>query len=396
MIDNGATTTQLIFLANVAAVTSCASYRNAFNRGLDFLLNAQYANGGWPQVFPVQADSYSRHITFNDGAMTNVLYLLRDIGNKLPKYAFVDAARVTRSSDAVPKGIDCILKTQIVVNGAKTGWCAQHDSVTFAAARARAYELPSISGFEGAQVFQFLMTVENPSPAIIAAVQGAAAWYERAKLTGIRTEKIVDASGLEDVRVVQDPSAPPIWARFYEISTSVPFFCGRDGVKKQTLAEIEQERRAGYNWYGYWPSEMLSRTYPAWVARWVTPPRPDSGTTSDGAVPAGDASGSGGSSGGGGGGGAGGGGVVSDASAQRDQPISTADAGGTNPSSPDGAAPSVSPGAGPAGGPGSDGKAAGCACSVATDASPTALAAVLLLALGVPFRRRGRRGPKPV
>ena len=38
-----------------------------------------------------------------------------------------------------------------------------------------------------------------------------------------------------------DASAPPIWARHYEIGTNRPIFAGRDAVKRYTLAEIERE-----------------------------------------------------------------------------------------------------------------------------------------------------------
>ena len=44
-------------------------------------------------------------------------------------------------------------------------------------------------------------------------------------------------------------------------------FSGRDGIIKTTLAEIEIERRAGYNWYGTWPREVVDTQYPAWKQR---------------------------------------------------------------------------------------------------------------------------------
>ena len=63
--------------------------------------------------------------------------------------------------------------------------------------------------------------------------------------------------------IVPDPNAPPLWARFYEIDTNRPFFCGRDGVKKYAMAEIEPERRNGYAWYGNWGRRVAER-----YARW--------------------------------------------------------------------------------------------------------------------------------
>jgi len=69
----------------------------------------------------------------------------------------------------------------------------------------------------------------------------------------------------------QDPAAPPLWARFYQIGTDTPIFSGRDGVIRRNLADIEHERRTNDAWYGDWPAELLQRDYPAWKAR--HPPR---------------------------------------------------------------------------------------------------------------------------
>jgi PelA/Pel-15E family pectate lyase len=63
--------------------------------------------------------------------------------------------------------------------------------------------------------------------------------------------------------VQKDHYAPPIWARFYEIKTNRPFFCGRDGKKKYKLADIERERRGHYAWYGDW-GNRVARDYVIW------------------------------------------------------------------------------------------------------------------------------------
>jgi PelA/Pel-15E family pectate lyase len=76
-----------------------------------------------------------------------------------------------------------------------------------------------------------------------------------------------------DKKIVRDDSAPPLWARFYEIETDRPIFAGRDGVKKYDLAEIEAERRNGYAWYGNWGTAVAER-YAAWKRKW-----PESRTT---------------------------------------------------------------------------------------------------------------------
>ena len=37
--------------------------------------------------------------------------------------------------------------------------------------------------------------------------------------------------------------------------------CRRDGTKVWRLADVDAERRTGYDWYGYWPEEVISRFY---------------------------------------------------------------------------------------------------------------------------------------
>ncbi len=67
--------------------------------------------------------------------------------------------------------------------------------------------------------------------------------------------------------IVPDKNAPPLWARFSEIATNRPIFCGRDGVIRYNIAQIEPERRNGYAWYGTWGNDVAVR-YSRWKARW--------------------------------------------------------------------------------------------------------------------------------
>ena len=146
-LDNDATTVPMQFLARVAQATGDEQYRRSFVRGLDYLMEAQYPNGGWPQFIPLHEGYYS-HITFNDGAMIHALTLLRDVAAGEPPYDFADADRRATAAAAVAKGVDCILRTQIKQDGKLTVWCAQHDEITLAPTSARRYEVPSLSGAE--------------------------------------------------------------------------------------------------------------------------------------------------------------------------------------------------------------------------------------------------------
>jgi len=267
--DNKATTGELRFLARAFRATNEPRYREAFLKGLSHILEAQYSTGGWPQFYPL-SKGYHRHITFNDNSMVRILELLRDISES-PDYGFLEMAYRTKATAAVTKGIDCILRTQIKQEGKLTAWCAQHDEKTLAPAWARSYEPPSISGAESVGVVRFLMSVEKPTPAIIAAVEGAVAWFRSATIHGIRLEKFTDASGQDDKRVVADPNAGPLWARFYEIGSNRPIFLDRDSVVRYAFSEIGQERRTGYAYYGGWATRLLTDAYPRWKEKHKLP-----------------------------------------------------------------------------------------------------------------------------
>jgi PelA/Pel-15E family pectate lyase len=265
-IDNGATYTQLKYLARVYGAHPDDRYKDAFINGVEYLLKAQYANGGWPQFFPLHHGYYT-HITYNDDAMIGVLELLRDIVKKKSTYAFVDDALRARAFAAVERGIDCILKTQVVVDGKLTVWCAQHDEVTFKPAAARAFEPVSLSGLESVGIVRFLMKIEHPSQHVIDAIESAVAWFEKTKIRGFRWQETPVGNGF-DRELRRDANSGPLWARFYEIGTNRPIFAGRDSVIRYDVSQIEAERRNGYRWYTDEPEKLLKVDYPAWRGKW--------------------------------------------------------------------------------------------------------------------------------
>ena len=57
--------------------------------------------------------------------------------------------------------------------------------------------------------------------------------------------------------------APRMWTRFYDLDTNEPFFCGRDGIKKKRVEDIEYERRNGYSWFGK-QGEKVLKEYVKW------------------------------------------------------------------------------------------------------------------------------------
>ncbi|MBD8488584.1 pectate lyase [Echinicola sp. CAU 1574] len=269
-IDNGATFTQLRFLALVYDATKEKKYQSAFLRGIDYLLAAQYENGGWPQYYPIRK-GYYEHITYNDGAMIGVMSLLRDVSEGNDPYDFVKVSIRKKTKAAVDKGLGIILDTQVVLDGELTIWCAQHDKDSLEPAKARAFELASLSGAESVNIVRYLMQLSDPDPRVIKAIEHAVTWFDTHKIENMEIKKVKDenlAKGY-DLMVVDKPGAAPLWARFYDLKTQQPIYVGRDGVKRDQLKDIEYERRVGYSYLGNYAERLLERDYPIWKSKWM-------------------------------------------------------------------------------------------------------------------------------
>ncbi len=233
-IDNGATTRQIRFLAEAYQETHKEKYKNGVRKGLEYLLSGQYANGGWPQFWPDPV-GYQVHITYNDDAMANTMFLFKDIiAQKKPFQGDItDETLRKRLQESFDKGIDIILKTQIIVNGERTVWCQQHDHITLEPAKARSYELPSFCAYESVPLVQLLMSLPHPNEEVKKAIAGAKKW--------LKEHQLPDGT----------------WARYYDLKEAKPFFCDRDGIPRRSLDEIGDERRYGYKWYHTRPKEIL-------------------------------------------------------------------------------------------------------------------------------------------
>lgn len=270
--DNGATHSQVEYLAQAYAMLKDKRYADAALRGIHFMLEAQYPNGGFPQFYP-DTSGYRKYITFNDNAMIGVMTVFHHIVQNDPDFSFVDAATRKEVQKGFDKGMDCILKCQIVENGKLTVWCQQNDNIDFSPRGARTFELPSKCGDESAGIVLFLMSIDHPGKEIINSIKSAVDWFKESELHGIKEETIKAPkvvfkyrTSVTDRIVVKDPNAPPVWARFYTLQTNMPFFCDRNGVAVDSLSEVGRERRDGYTWYNYEPQKVLDK-YPSWLKR---------------------------------------------------------------------------------------------------------------------------------
>jgi PelA/Pel-15E family pectate lyase len=270
--DNRNVWPQVRYLAAAYSRLGDERYRAGCERGIEFVLAGQHPSGGWPHSYPSR-ENYRPHLTFADDIIPDQLSLLRAIAAGEPPFSWTEGALRARAAEAVVRGDRFILDRQILQGGAPTIWAGQYHTHTLEPTQARAFEHPGLVSRESVTVVRYLMSIPDPTPEVIAAVEAAVTWFEGAKLHGWRLERFeIEAERYDfhtarfDRRLVADPDAPPLWARFYDLESNEPFLANRDGQRVLSLAEVARERRTGYDWYGTWPQALLETEYPAWRA----------------------------------------------------------------------------------------------------------------------------------
>lgn len=262
-IDNDATVTEMRFLAKVQASAPQAEgqrYRASFIRGVRYLLSAQYPNGGWPQVWPLEG-GYHDAITFNDDALYNATVLLRDVSQGEAGVGFVPQSLREQAAGAVERSLHCILAAQVVLRGRKTVWPQQSDMLTLQPVAARNYEPAALSSEESAHLLEYLMSLPHPSREVQDAVTAGIDWLRQ---HAISNEAVVGGRGTPEGRhLVEQQGAGPIWARYYSLESEKPVFGDRDKTIHDNMNEISLERRNGYAWFNREPQAAIEH-YEEW------------------------------------------------------------------------------------------------------------------------------------
>ena len=274
-LDNDSTWMQIRFLAHVTTAllaahrdADAAPFRASVNLGIEYLLDSQYPNGGWPQVWPLEG-GYHDAITINDDAMTHAVEILHDVATGAADYLFVPNALKRRAAPAANRGIDCLLKLQIVENGVKTVWAQQYDALTLEPTSARNYEMAALTSDESFPIVEFLMSLPDPTPAEVAAVHAARAWFTKVEIFGYRFgsgDFFADRKSPGGRKMEAVAGAGPIWARYYQIGTDKPIFGDRDKTIHDDVDDLSLERRNGYSWFNMEGIAVLN-DYKTWAQR---------------------------------------------------------------------------------------------------------------------------------
>lgn len=261
-LDNSATTREITELIKAFKDTKNKAYLTAAEKGIAYILSAQYENGGFPQYYPNKLH-YRSEITYNDDAMINALLVLYKVANKREGFEAINPIFVSKAQKAVEKGITCILKTQVIQDGKRSIWAAQYDQNTLQPAQARKFEPASLSTSESVSIVRFLM-LQPATTEIKQAIEHAIQWFEQHDIEGYRFDRIQDrVTGKYQRQLVADRTST-IWARFYNLEDNRPLFGDRDNTIKYNFEEVSEERRNGYAWFGNWPEKLIQKDYPKW------------------------------------------------------------------------------------------------------------------------------------
>lgn len=253
--DNSATTTQLRILAQAYQANRDSAYLRAFLKGLNYILEAQYPNGGWPQSFPLRG-GYHDYITYNDEVMENNLSLLHEVYKGKSPYDFIPDSLRKKAGESLQRGLELVVASQVVVNGQPTLWGGQHDPHTLEPRKARAYEMVALATAESVSLLDFMMDLEQPSEDLQNAIHSAMTWYRNNQILG-------HVWNTDTYQLETDADAPPLWSRFAEIGSNRPIFGDRDHSVHYNVEDISLERRKGYAWYTNDPNQVLKK-YAAW------------------------------------------------------------------------------------------------------------------------------------
>ena len=217
--DDDVTQCSARYLLRYYMATQDAAYRKPVIKAMDFIVMAQYPNGGWPQRYPLRYEyahdgyeDYTHRYTLNDGAARNNIWTLVEAWERLGIDRYREAAR---------RGADFLILAQLPEPQA--AWCDQYD-MNIQPAWARTHEPPAILSRQTKNTVLTLMDffLFTGDKRYLAPVPGAIDWMKRSAI------KVMDDGkyGL---------------ARFYDIGTNLKVnyvFTDRDTPEGYAVVEL--------------------------------------------------------------------------------------------------------------------------------------------------------------
>lgn len=256
-LDNRNTYSQIEYLAQVYTLTKATKYKNAVLDGMEYLLKTQKKNGGWRGwdvdaiTFndEVTTGVLRLFLHINEGDLN--FSWLDDTMRKRIYQAFNKGIDMILRAQYVQNGVKTVWGQQHDNNTLLPTNARTFELVSLTAGEScdvvrLLMEIPHPSD-----------EVVESVKAAMAWFERVAITGMRVEKVAIPEDKAANHEYPYDLVVVKDKKAPRIWSRFYEMSDNTPFMCNRDGIKVYKLSDVKLERRVGYAWYTYAPEKLF-------------------------------------------------------------------------------------------------------------------------------------------
>lgn len=251
--DNDATSTQLQWLADYYPKAPQVLQKRiaaAIERGITFVVAAQYPNGGFAQSYPLRGD-YHDAITLNDHALYQIMLLLWQAGHD-NRFAMLTQSTRQAALATFYRAVDWLLANQVKVKGQLTVWGAQHHPLNGEPVAARKFEQASLVSTESAKLLLLMLQTVPDYPGVATSLAAGAHW--------LRQHQITDKTRFRDEQgylSLKNSPGSVIWSRFYDLQSGEPVFFDRDGETYTDVSQISLERQRGYGWYQSVAEEFL-------------------------------------------------------------------------------------------------------------------------------------------
>lgn len=237
--DDNVTQGALAFLIDADAVLDEPWLTEGIELGLRFMMDSQFANGAWPQWYPLRG-GYHDYYTFNDGAINDCITVMLKAHAVYGQPEYLASAR---------RGGDFIIASQGPPDQA--GWAQQYDH-EMKPAWARRFEPPGYCSAVTANNIRTLVELylATEDEQYLGPIPAAIRWLEAS------------------------PIAPNRWARLYEVGTNRPIYGDRENGNKiiYDYQAVSERERTSYGWQGEYgiPSAMehYRRVRQAGAAAW--------------------------------------------------------------------------------------------------------------------------------
>jgi len=235
--DDESTTAPAKFLLELYMLTLDPRYRVPLLKALDFILEAQYPNGAWPQRYPLKNEfvhgghpDYTSYYTFNDGVMRNNIDILLEAWEKLGDERYLKTAR---------RGMDFYILSQLPEPQA--GWADQYDH-DLKPAWARMFEPPAVSSIQTIRSIRDLEFFYRATGdrRYLGPIPAALEWLENSVINTDPSKKFYHPFFGRAMAYTH--------AYYYELGTNRPIFAHRSGTS------VEDER--------FWISYEMEDMYP--------------------------------------------------------------------------------------------------------------------------------------